>query len=512
MKKRFVVLLFLTILLLSGCDFFARTTTLPEETTLSTTPVVTDPLTGVPTTTPTTLVITTSPVVTTTTTTPVVTTTTTTTAPSSFVLSDYETIQDKLDVVGLPSTGQIKTLVFAVDFSDHTQANSGVTLSDLQLAFNGTSEAVDYESVKSYYKRSSLNQLELSADVFGFYRAEHPSSWYEDEYEKIYATDAFGNFIYDEEDLTYPESLLIWELLSYYDDVINYADYDANHDGYIDGLYVVYTAPVSFDSGSDLWWAYQDVYAYEGDKFDQVEPYYFVWGGSDFLFEDGDNINARTWIHETGHLLGLEDYYDYDDSDSLNSGGLGGADMMDNTFGDHNPFSKLMLGWITPTVITGNTEIDLEAYATTGQVLLITDRWYDTIFDEYLLVCFYTSEGLFSGVDNQIFSTTGILIYHVDARIGHGYDPDSVYYTIYDYNNSDSAHKLLKIIEADEDGDIDQFGNAENSDLFKAGDVFRSTVCENYAWYITMRNPINFTVQIDSVSATSAHLSIDYSH
>lgn len=116
MKKRLVVLLFLTILLLSGCDFFARTSTLPAQTTGSTTPVVTDPITGVPTTTPTSLVITTAPVITTTTTTPAVTTTTTTTTPSSFVLSEYETIQDKLDVVGLPSTGHIKTLVFAVDF------------------------------------------------------------------------------------------------------------------------------------------------------------------------------------------------------------------------------------------------------------------------------------------------------------------------------------------------------------------------------------------------------------
>jgi M6 family metalloprotease-like protein len=502
MKKRLFVLLFLAILLLGGCDFFTRSTTLaPAQTTESTTPVMTDLTPTVP------LTVTTTPLTTTTTT----AVTTTTTVPSSFVLSEYETIQDQLEVVGLPSTGQIKTLVFAVDFSDHTQANAGITLADLELAFNGTPDEVDYESVRSYYRKSSVNQLDLSADIYGFYRAEYPSTWYEDEYEKLYATDIFGNYIYDEEDLIYPDSLLIGELLSYYDEAINYADYDTNHDGYIDGLYIVYTTPVSFDNGSDLWWAYQDTYAYEGNQFDAVEPYYFVWGGSDFLWENDDHINARTWIHETGHLLGLEDYYDYDESDRNNSGGLGGADMMDDTFGDHNPFSKLMLGWITPTVITGTAEIDLAAYATTNQVLLITDRWYNTIFDEYLLVCFSTSEGLFSGIDNQIFTSTGILIYHVDARIGHGYLEDSAYYTIYDYNNTDTAHKLLKIIEADEDGDIDRYSRAENSDLFQTGDVFRSTVCEDYAWYVTMRNPINFTVQIDSISVISAHLSIDFS-
>ncbi|MCK7485830.1 MAG: hypothetical protein MZU97_10005 [Bacillus subtilis] len=39
--------------------------------------------------------------------------------------------------------------------------------------------------------------------------------------------------------------------------------------------------------------------------------------------------------------MGLEDYYDYDPDGRYNVGGLGSADMMDYTVGDHNPFSKM---------------------------------------------------------------------------------------------------------------------------------------------------------------------------
>jgi M6 family metalloprotease-like protein len=488
MKKLLLLGMMLCLGLLAGCDILTQST-------LKTTPGIVSTAT-----TPTTVATT----GTTTTTGPATTASTGTTTVGTyepFVLSGFDTIQDELDVIGIPATGDVKILVFAVDFSDYPAAASGVDLADIETAFNGLASETDYESVNSYYLESSRGALDLTADVYGFYRAQKPSSYYEDQYEN--ATSC-------------PDSDLIYELLTEYDDVIDYNDYDANHDGYLDGVYVVYTAPVSYDYGLDLWWAYQDIYIYEGDVFDETgpgtgaEPYYFVWAGTDFLLEGRDGLDARTWIHETGHMLGLEDYYDLDDYVNSNAGGLGGADMMDNNVGDHNPFSKLSLGWIDPIIIEGSCTVDLEAYVATGKTLLVIDEWNGTIFDEYFLIIFYTPEGLYEEDANKVFSNTGVLIYHIDARIDAGYNENWAYYSIYNCNNTDTAHKLVKIIEADEDGDIDKYWNAEDSDLFQTGDSLGGNVYPDYGWYFASPAPMPLVISIGVIDLDSASITVTF--
>ncbi|MCK7479139.1 MAG: hypothetical protein M0C28_18540 [Candidatus Moduliflexus flocculans] len=260
-----------------------------------------------------------------------------------------------MDYVGLPATGDVKLLVFVVDFVDAPLALSGVNLTDIDHAFNGDSTNTAYESLASYYEKSSYGKLHLSADIF-VYHAPHTVQWYTDDFEEYYT-----------------ESDPIFDMMTYYDTQIDYADYDANGDGDIDGVYVLYTAPVDYDSTvSDLWWAYQYYYEYSGeDYFDGKTPYFFCWSGTDFLLEAEEGIDAHTLIHETGHMLGLDDYYDYDDGDTYNNdGGVGGADMMDYAVGDHSAISKILLGWITPLVVTESMTVDLLPLVSSGQVVL----------------------------------------------------------------------------------------------------------------------------------------------
>ncbi|MBU1144763.1 MAG: hypothetical protein KJ971_02755 [Firmicutes bacterium] len=448
-----------------------------------------------------------------TTTSQVSTTTSQTTSASTespIIPSNYSTLQDEIDVVGIPATGNVKVLVFVVEFSDYPKEDTGVSVEDIELAFNGSSSNLDYESLNSYYLKSSFNQLNITADVFGYYMADYPASYYADEYEKLYAWDyVHDDWLYGEDEVTYPDSDLIYELLSNYAGDIDYSQYDQNNDSYIDGIYVIYSTPVSYESGSDLWWAYQDIYIYEGDTFQNKEPYYFAWAGTDFFLEGNENLNARTIIHETGHMLGLDDYYDYDSSDYYNSGGLGGADMMDNTVGDHNPFSKILLGWITPLVVTESMTVDIAPFLEDGEVILLIDEWNNTIFDEYLLISYYTPTGLNELDKYDIFSTSGIIIYHISAEIDQGYDDSSSYYSIFNYNNTDTNHKLIEIIEADMDNDIFTDGYAENSDLYQASSSFVSSSYPSFDWYSTLEL-FNFTIHINSIGNTIASISIDF--
>ena len=61
-----------------------------------------------------------------------------------------------------------------------------------------------------------------------------------------------------------------------------------------------------------------------------------AWGAPDYGY---GKVDAHTYIHEMGHMLGLPDYYDY----SFKSSPTGMYDMQDNNVGDHNPFSKMHL-------------------------------------------------------------------------------------------------------------------------------------------------------------------------
>jgi len=496
MKKIYTtLLLFFALISLLACDF------LPTSTESTTTTFLTSERTTTTTISSSTDTTTMTTTETTSTTNSITSELTTASSAVPFKLETYNTLQDELDVIGLPSLGDVKVLVFAVDFPDYTSLSSPVSINEIDTAFNGSSSELTYESLQSYYLKSSYDQLEITADVYGFYRASHNASYYENEYEKLYATDPYtGDWLYGDDEVTYPDSDIIFEVMEYYDDVIDYSDYDSNGDGYIDGIYIIYNHPVSYTSGSDLWWAYEDVYIYEDTLFDNVEPYYFVWSGAEFFVEGDDNLNARTVIHETGHLLGLEDYYDYDDSDNLNSGGLGGADMMDNAYGDHNAFSKLLLGWIHPWVVTESMTVDISSFAESGDVILFTKQWNGTIFDEYLLLSFYTPTGLNEEDQDWLFTTSGVIIYHISARLGN--NPAQDYYvSVFYNNNTETTRKLIKIIEADMDRDIDNYSLAENTDLFQEGDSLGGTVYSTYRWYDN--SALNAVISITDFTSNS---------
>ncbi len=493
MKKKIflIAVLWLISIMFISCDFFGTTTQTTQSITTSSATTSNNTITTAQTTIESTIAVATTTTATVTTTSATTTSATTTQNDNQPIIpTGYHLLQDELDFVGIPSQGDVKVLVFAVDFSDYPSFASDIDIADIEKAFNSPSDEIDFESLNSYYLKSSYGKLNLTADVYGFYRAEEPSSYYENEYEKLWAIDPFtGDWLYDDDEVTYPDSDIIYELLQYYDGQIDYSDYDANGDNLIDGIYVIYTHSVSDEGGSDLWWAYQDYFAKDDNRideyyvFDGVEPMYYSWSGTDFFSEGSDDINARISIHETGHMLGVDDYYDYSDEDNYNSGGLGGADMMDGTYGDHNPFSKMLLGWITPIVIEESMTVDITPFMESGEVILLIDHWNNTIFDEYILISYYTPLGLNEADNYWIFTIPGIVMYHVSAAIDNGYNEDLYYYSIFNNNNTDTRNMLIKIIEADMDNYIFRNSYSEDDDLFLEDDVFGETIYPLYRWY-----------------------------
>lgn len=426
------------------------------------------------------------------------------------------------------STGAYNLLVIPVQFSD--RPISDTQMDRLGKAFNGTSEDTGWESVNSYYKKSSYGKLDMTFDVQKPFVTDKNYKYYED-----YS----GKITVEGETITKTGDILLLELaLAYYEQSLDLTKYDTDNDGIIDAVYLIYSAPVTYDSEANadsIYWAYVTTYPTETQKYDGLEVGYYLFAGFDFMDEHTGNSNdtylgqdgytpykglkimAETYIHETGHLLGLDDYYDYEDAKGSGEG-LGGADMMDYNVGDHNAYSKLILGWVDPTVITTTQTVTINAFESSGQFLMVLLDYDGTYFSEYLLIDLYANTGLnYLGASQQnsllyYDSTTkvgaeyGVRIYHVSSSIKTPYNDD--YGSFTDNNNSVSDTALIKLVEADgEKKFASTEGYAESTDLWMAGDSLLGAF-PNYARNDNKK--VNFDIRIDSVSKTSAMITITF--
>ena len=356
---------------------------------------------------------------------------------------------NRLDIDGpltegcLPSVGNPKMLVIPVNLEERSKTNS--LLNEIEMAFNGTSEQTGYESVRSYYQKSSYGKLNLEINVL--------DEWFTPTRSKSY----YENF-YDDRTGDDGSALLLQQALAYYDDKIDYSDYDYNNDGYIDGVWLVYNCDVDFYDSSSIYWAFV-YWNYDETEYDGKQAYYYAFGGTDFMHQTKNQagtydptsikIDAHTFIHETGHLLGLDDYYDYEERKGA-TGGLYGADMMDYNIGDHSAVSKLLLGWITPTVVSGSGTItlDIESFVDTGKCIIVTDRKMLSIYDTYYMIEFYTNTGLNELV--KPISSYGVKVTKVNAQKnyinGEVELNNGTYQCGFKYDNSDEKELFINLI------------------------------------------------------------------
>lgn len=437
--------------------------------------------------------------------------------PSNFVKKN---LQDRMlesdGSIGLPSTGTYNALVIPVQFVGTSITQS--QLDDLNKAFNGTSADTGWESVSSYYKKSSYGALNITYDIQSVYNTSYNAQYYSSYQKQV----DYGGQTATQTG----EEVILMEVLAYYENILDLTKYDSNNDGSIDAVYLIYSAPVDYDN-ADFFWAYV-TWFYGEQKYDGLDAYYYLFAGFDFMYEDagananmkeyayaggldGLKINASTYIHETGHLLGLDDYYDYEKDKGSNEG-LGGADMMDATVGDHGAYSKIMLGWAEPTIVTTTQTITIKSLQASGNCILIPLNFNNSYFSEYLLIDLYSAEGLnamhASPNGSYLYdgASFGARIYHVSSEITDPYNNDYSSFTA--NNNTSSTYALIKLVEADgEKKFASTNGNASQNDLWHTGDVL-SDVFTNYK-----RNDgktINFDISFDLVSKDSLKVTITF--
>lgn len=444
------------------------------------------------------------------------------------------------DPLPLQSVGTFNYLVVPIEFSDY--AINQTQLDKLNKAFNGTTTETGWQSVQSYYQTSSYGKLNMSFEVYDKFTAPNDSAYYE-KYSKSLTVDGQS---FDQTG----DALLLEQVMAWLEPRVDLTKYDYDKDGVLDGIWLIYSAPVvygtedasSSSADDSIYWAYVTTY-YKADNvtatYDGLDLGYYLFAGFDFMDEytgtsddpyydttgeyvdmtiSGLKINASTYIHETGHMLGLDDYYDYDETKGSKSG-LGGADMMDYTVGDQNAYSKTILGWVDPTVVTTTRTITIDDFATSGDCIMVLLDYDGSYFGEYLLIDLYSAKGLNAAHANQANSYLyydydtekgaeyGVRIYHVSSDIKDPYSDD--YFSFTTNNNTYSSVPLIELVQADGGVDYsdDEYGLCNADDLWQAGGKL-STVFPNYARKDNKK--VNFDIEIVSVSATQATITITF--
>ena len=335
---------------------------------------------------------------------------------------------------GCPTVGSPAVLVIPVDFRDVTASSKGYNIDSIKNAFekNGV---CDYYSVYDYYYISSYGQLALDITVLDF--------WFRPQYSSTYYQNATMNYYGD--DIAIGDQLIMDEALAYLSQIMDLSAFDSDGNDVIDAIIFINTLEIGDD---DFHWAYRYWNVYTDDagyyfEYDGVSANDYMWASYQFLFEaengsfDNSNaMNTYTYIHEFGHILGADDYYD---TAGVNDP-MGGCDIMDAMSGDHNAFTKFNYGWLTTSrLVTTETSVTLtlEDFSKNGDTIIIANNWSERLgaYQEYYIIVYYRQTGL-NGDGYGYFARDGIVVYHVNATLYSEESDGEIYYDIYN-NNTD---------------------------------------------------------------------------
>ncbi len=371
----------------------------------------------------------------------------------------YDSKDNRHHVLANP-LGERKMLVLPIRF---TNSSDDIPLEKktiyLQNAFFGDEKTTTGQSVASFYHQSSYGQLKISGEVAPWYTLNYRSDQWrtisgdQTSTSRKITVEALNNLRNNEE--------------------FDLSSFDSDKDGYIDMIYVIYDYPYNNinkdDSGEDLFWAYTDFisenenYCGEG----QVLANAYSWSSLYFsLPNKGQRVDASTYIHETGHLFGLTDYYNTKPKQlGYYYQPTGFLDMMDSNQGDHTALSKYLLNWTPPKVIKKgiNGVIKLNNFSQTGDYLLLplNDKYDDNPFGEYLLLEYFVPSGLnkSNGLSYQdedingnkvIFTLPdhhGLKVYHVNTSLGY----------FSKYKKVGDEPKLIYPLGEEGDNDVSQY-------------------------------------------------------
>ena len=308
-------------------------------------------------------------------------------------------------VGALPCIGEARVLVFYTDFlnGDQNCTKTVEEINDLffsEAAKNDSSLAYTAaDSLRSFYYRSSYGKVDITGTVYE-YQTQQDTSCY-----------ASAEAVFD-------------EIIEHYRDIINWDDYDANRDGYIDGLYLIARNRHSFGGPN-----FVGVYS---NTVDNVKI-----GKACFL----DAEDLSTIAHETCHMFGPADMYA---GVSVNPNGVAVDCIMNGIMrGDLPSPTKFVLGWLDNAVFVdsnGAETYELQSYENNADVLIIYPNG-DTTNRNWFFVEYMTQ-----GSNNPL-NGKGIRVWRTQMNLDEYYNISGS--TEFCYGMPNSPYEYLEAVHPD---------------------------------------------------------------
>lgn len=394
----------------------------------------------------------------------------------------------------LPSIGSQKILVLPIMFQGSSIATDYTTeLSNIDQALNESSNNELFTSVHDYYYQSSYGKLDLKFEVS-------------------------ENVILNENSVTYYQSLVRKDPDSATEistQIINSALETLNVKEKYNSVMAIYFVNNKnmTDVEKELFWSYTINFTTDNDYvYDN-----YLWASYYDLFDvEKYVLDTHTYIHEVAHLLGIDDYYNYDNNQYNPTSVL---ETMVANVGDHNAYTKLQLGWINPITPESNGYINLNPFEDSGDALIIGNNWNGSTYDEYIVLTYYTPTGLNKRDVNyptfSMYSKAGIMAYHVDSRIGKIFEnglfsvvenssdlfaDSSANYQILHSNtpsktiSNDKSKYLISLLEAGETNYAMSGYLTDNRCLFKNGSSFGVNQYKNFTFHSGKKPDYKFYV------------------
>jgi immune inhibitor A len=301
-----------------------------------------------------------------------------------------------------------KFLAVMVGFSD--QPGSFPPVFADSVVFGLTNLGIQGPPLRQFYLKASYGTLNIVT-------MNYPSStgWTTSPHSRAYYTSQGGSHSYGAGTYPHNSQALCEYVVAALDPIINYANYDNDGDGYVDGIIIIHSGKAAEVTGDTL-----DIWSHSWGVTPQMRDGVYI---SNYCvvpeaFGAVGDFTTGVYCHEFGHVLGLPDLYDY----GYDSYGLGGWSLMaagswngrnPSGWGGYSPsfldaWSRVFLGFVTPINITSN--IPVAHFPSVEDSAVVYRLWTNgTIGPEYFLAEFrgksYTDTAL---------AGWGIAIYHVD--------------------------------------------------------------------------------------------------
>lgn len=261
-----------------------------------------------------------------------------------------------------------KGLVILVDLADrtHTKGASAQTYFSEMMNKEGFEADGATGSVRDYFAASSHNAYKPQFEVVGPFKVSRKTA----EYAGRNGWDYAYQMVNEACSLAYASG-------------VSFADYDLDGDKVVDYVYVIYAGYSAAQHASNAIWPHSATLS----MFDVPRNERTYGGYTINLYACGSELDGTTghtmagigtFCHEFGHVIGMPDYYDTEDS--KNDETLGRWNIMD--YGCYNndrrtpplysAYDRFYMGWMKPEIMNAHEDVTLASLAASNTARVVT--------------------------------------------------------------------------------------------------------------------------------------------